>query len=69
MIYIHKKKEVNTFENIYTFSFKDSKTSITATPDEIEHYKDILPCKELERSPQGFKQTLSNDDFFNKAIN
>jgi hypothetical protein len=69
MIYIHKKEELNTFESIYTFSYKDSQTSLTASPDEIEHYKDILPCKEVESSPQGFKETLSNEDFFNKAIN
>jgi hypothetical protein len=69
MIYINKEEELNTFENIYTFSYKDLKTTLTASPDEIEQYKDILPCKELETSLEGFKTTLSNDDFFWKAIN
>jgi len=69
MIYIYKQNQIDSFENIYIFSYKDSQTSITATPDEIEHYKDILPCKEVESEPQGFKTTLSNEDFFNKAIN
>ena len=69
MIYIFKKTEKDSFENYYIFWTGDLSTNITATEDEIEQYKDLLPCKEVNEKPKLFNETISNDDFFANVVN
>ena len=69
MIYIFKKTEKNSFQNYYIFCTGNLSTNITATEDEIEQYKDILPCKYVHDKPKLFSETISNDEFFQNVVN